>query len=41
MQGVVSQLFQSRLDNLCWKVIRKNSNDLFVLFLEDVLSVYH
>jgi len=40
MRGVSCQLFQSHLDRFCWKVIRKNSNDLFVSFLEDVQNVY-
>ena len=32
MRGVGHQLFQSHLDYFCWKVMRKNSNDLFVSF---------
>lgn len=38
MRGVGRQLFQSRLDHFCWKVMRKNFNDLFVSFL-DIRSV--
>ena len=40
MRGVGRHLFQSHLDHLCWKVMRKKSNDISVLFLEDVRSVY-
>jgi len=40
MRGVRYQLFQSHLDHFCWKEMRKNSNDLFVSFLEDVRDVY-
>jgi len=39
-QRLGRQLFQSRLDHFCWKVMRKVSNYLSVLFLEDVRSVY-
>jgi len=40
MRGVSRQLFQCHLDHFCWKVMRKNSNDLFVSFFEDVQNVY-
>uniref|UniRef100_A0A0L8FR02 Uncharacterized protein n=1 Tax=Octopus bimaculoides TaxID=37653 RepID=A0A0L8FR02_OCTBM len=30
MRGVGIELFQSHLDHFCWKMIRKDSDDLFV-----------
>ena len=38
-RGVRNELFQSHLDHICWKVLRKNIADLFVPVLNDVRSV--
>jgi len=40
MRDVDRQLFRTHLYPFCWKVMRKNSSDLFVSFLEDIRSVY-
>jgi len=40
MWGVGRQLFHSHLDHFFWKVMRKNSDDIFVSFWEDVQNVY-
>ena len=40
MRGVGSELFQSHLDHFCLKMMRKDSDDLFVSFLNDLISVY-
>lgn len=40
MRGVPVNLFQSHLDHICWKALRKNEEDLFLTFLNDIRHVY-
>ena len=40
MRGVPIQHFQSHLDHFCWKLWRKESEDLFIAFLNDIRTVY-
>lgn len=40
MRGVPRQHFQSHLDHYCWKLLRKEADDLFVAFLDDIRQVY-
>ena len=39
MRGVPANTFQSHLDYLCWRKMRKSSNDLFLAFLSDIVSI--
>lgn len=40
MRGASEDHFQSHLDHFCWKVLRKDADDLFAAFLNDIQSVY-
>ena len=39
-RGVPTAMLQSHLDHFCWKVWRKESDDLFLSFLHDIRRVY-
>lgn len=41
MKGVPVNTFQSHLDHLCWKILRRDSDDLFMTFLDDVWYVHN
>lgn len=40
MRGVTANTFQSHLDYFCWRKKRKSSNDFFLAFLSDVVTVH-
>jgi hypothetical protein len=40
MRGVPNELFQTHLDHISWKVLRKDAEDLFLAFLDDIRRVY-
>ena len=40
MRGVPLANLQSHLDHFCWKMLRKNAPDMFLAFLQDIVTVY-
>ena len=39
IESVPANTFQSHLDYFCWRKMRKSSNDLFLAFLSDIVSI--